>query len=288
MIDALVVSFNTRDPLLACLASLRDEPEVKTVVIDNASADGSPGSVRETFPAVRLIENRTNVGFSAAVNQGLRDSSAPFVLLLNSDAVMRPGTLPALRQALETRSELALVAPRIVGRGGTEVSFGDVPTPFSEWRQRRLVRGAQGRDPRVTAEFEDLASRVSEPTWVSAACLLARRAALEEVNGLDEGFFLYQEDVDLCLRIRKAGWKIAYLPSVSVFHERGASMATSAPLSRLQYQRSHLRLYRKHRGVFSVFLLRVWLLSRGLLQAISGPTPELRGEGRRLASEAFR
>jgi N-acetylglucosaminyl-diphospho-decaprenol L-rhamnosyltransferase len=283
-VSAVVVSFNTREELLGCLQSLRDHARLpfETIVVDNASSDGSAEAVRATFPEVRLLENDHNRGFAAAVNRGLGKTEAPFVLLLNSDAQLRPGALGALLGFLLAHPEAAAVGPRVVGPGGAEVSFGPFPTLLSEWRQRRLVRGAQGRSARVTSEVEALTRRDAAPGWVSAACLLARKEALDRSGGLDEGFFLYHEDVDLCLRLRKAGWTLAFHPAAEVFHLRGKSMDRVPARARLEYHRSHLRLYRKHSGAVSILLLRLLLAARGGLGALSGSTPGERAEGRTL------
>src|SRR6185503_20251114 len=114
-------------------------------------------------------------------------------------------------------------------------------TPLAEWRQRRLVVALREGNAAAVREVAELSAREQEPVWVSASCLLARKAALDAVGGLDERFFLYEEDVDLCLRVRKAGWRILYTPRAVVMHHLGRSMETIPALSRLEYDRSHLR-----------------------------------------------
>ena len=110
-----------------------------------------------------------------------------------------------------------------------------------------------------------------EPGWISGACMLARRSALDAVGGFDEGFFLYEEDVDLCLRLRRAGWRIVFSPAAEVVHHLGRSVATDPWRSHLEYHRSHLRFYRKHNRAFQTALLRAWLAAGalvGLLRAV--------------------
>jgi N-acetylglucosaminyl-diphospho-decaprenol L-rhamnosyltransferase len=281
-VSAVVVSFNTREETLACLRSLAGNPGLETILVDNASSDGSPEAVRSAFPEVRFLENAENRGFAAAVNRALQEVHSPFVLLLNSDALLQPGALQALLEFLEAHPEVGVVAPRLVGPMGTELSFGPRPTLLSEWHQRRLVRGAQRGNAVVTAEVETLAQREMDPAWVSGACFLARREALAVVGGFDDGFFLYQEDVDLCLRLRKAGWRIAFFPGAEVFHQRGRSMRVTPSRSRLEYHRSHIRLYRKHNSLLSTLVLRFLLVTRGGIGFLAAPTPELRAEARAL------
>lgn len=262
VVSAVVVSHNTCADLVLCLASLRDRVTLsqETIVVDNGSTDGSVQAVRREFPAVRVIASPENLGFSRANNLGWRVARAPYVLLLNSDAFLRPGAVEVMAALLDARSELGLVGPRNLSPDGTvQVSFGPALTPLAEWRQRRLVRGVRERNPEALRRAEEQAAREQEPDWVSAACLLARREALAAVGGFDEGFFLYEEDVDLCVRVRRAGWRVLYTPAAEVVHHLGRSMEQAPARARIEYHRSHLRYYLKHNGAVQTGLLRLYL-----------------------------
>jgi N-acetylglucosaminyl-diphospho-decaprenol L-rhamnosyltransferase len=291
-VSAVIVSFNTRAHLLRCVASLEERVSLplEIVVVDNGSGDGSAAALRAAHPAVRVLENGANLGFAAACNRGLREVRAPYCLLLNSDAEVRPGAVEALAEALDERPEVGIVGPRTMGPGGgPQVSFGPDLTPLSEWRQRRLVVALREGKAAAVREVEALSAREQEPVWVSAACLLARKAALDAVGGLDERFFLYEEDVDLCLRVRRAGWRILYTPRAVVVHHLGKSMESAPALSRLEYDRSHLRFYAKHRGPAARALLRLYLAgsaAAGWVAAL-GPGPE-RQARRRERRDALR
>jgi hypothetical protein len=264
-VGVVVVSYNTRADLLRCLSalSLNVTLPIEIVVVDNASEDGSASAVRAGFPEVRVLENSRNLGFSRANNLGLRETSAAYVLILNSDAELRPGCLEALCALLDRRPEVGAVGPRTLGGDGSiQVSFGPALTPFAEWSQRRLVKGVRVRAPWALREAARRAAREHEPDWLSASCLLARRAALEAVGGFDEGFFLYEEDADLCLRLRRAGWRVVFTPAAEVVHQLGRSMEKAPAQARLAYDRSHLRYYRKHNGPFRTLALRLALLAR--------------------------
>jgi GT2 family glycosyltransferase len=268
-VTAVVVSYNTRDDLLRCLASLAAHVRLplEVVVVDNASTDGSAAAVRAAYPAARVLESPANQGFSAANNAGIRASSAPQVLVLNSDAELLPGALETLSGLLDARSDLGVVGPRTVNPDGSvQLSFGPDLTPLSEWRQRSLVLGLRARRPEALREAEQRASREQEPDWVSGSCFLARRAALEAIGGFDEGFFLYEEDADLCRRLRGAGWRVLYTPAAEVRHALGQSMARDAARARREYRRSHLRYYRKHNGPLLTALLRAYLAVTGGLR----------------------
>jgi N-acetylglucosaminyl-diphospho-decaprenol L-rhamnosyltransferase len=288
-VTAVIVSFNTREHLLRCVASLKAHVTLplQVVVVDNGSDDGSPAAVRAAHPAVQVIENRANLGFAAACNRGLREARAPYVLLLNSDAEVCAGSVEALAAILDARADVGIVGPRTVGHdGGPQVSFGPDLTPVSEWRQRRLVRAVRERRPEAIREVEALCAREQEPAWVSGACLLARKPALDAVGGLDERFFLYEEDVDLCLRVRKAGWRILYTPGAVVMHHLGRSMEKIPALSRLEYDRSHLRFYAKHRGPGAQALLRLYLAGSSAAGWVAALGPGSDRRARRLERAA--
>lgn len=284
-VSAVVVSHNTRADLLRCLDALRRNVTlpIEVVVVDNASRDGSADAARRSWPEARVIENAENLGFARANNLGLRGVRAPYALILNSDAEVAPGCVEALAALLDRTPDVGLVGPRTLSGDGTiQVSSGPALTPLAEWRQRRLVKGVRARSANALREAELRASREHEPDWLSASCLLARRRALEAVGGFDESFFLYEEDVDLCLRVRRAGWRIVFTPAAQVVHHLGRSVEASPERARFEYQRSHLLYYRKHNGRLATAALRLYLLagaSLGWLRAL-GPGDERRGRRR--------
>jgi GT2 family glycosyltransferase len=270
-VSVLVVSYNTRRDLVACLASLEASPPLDVIVVDNASTDGSPDAVRTDFPQVRLIANTENVGFARANNQALALAHGRFVLVINSDAVLRPGALARLVEHLERHPTTGVVGPRTRGGDGRiQVSFGPALTPLAEWRQGALVRGVRAGDAGALERAEALAAVAHSPGWVSGSCLLARRQALSAVGGFDERFFLYEEDVDLCVRLAQAGWRIDYLPDAEVMHQLGRSMAQASQRARFEYARSHLFYYRKHATPAQTLVLRAWMGLAALLHWLRG------------------
>lgn len=263
-VSAVIVSYNTRDDLLRCLAALAAVTlPLETLVVDNASEDGSPAAVRQAFPAVRVLENAENAGFARATNRGLREARGALVLILNSDAEVRPGAVEALAEVLRTRPEVAVAGPRTTGSDGSpQVSFGPDLDPWSEWSQARLVSGVRRRRPGALREAAERSAREREVDWVSGSCLLARRRVLEDVGLFDEGFFLYEEDADLCRRVRQAGHKVLFTPRAEVLHHLGRSMARAPERARREYDKSHLRYYRKHNPGWQAALLRAYLALR--------------------------
>jgi N-acetylglucosaminyl-diphospho-decaprenol L-rhamnosyltransferase len=277
MISVVVVSFNARDHLLACLAAVEAHLALphEVTVVDNASTDGSPAAVRERFPRVKVIANAENVGFSRANNQGIRLGSGEYVLILNSDAEIAAGSVEALAGVLDARADVGIVGPRTrFPDGRIQVSFGPMLAPRAEWRQRHLVRGVARGDPCTLAHVEAMAATEHEPAWVSGSCFLARRRALLSVGLFDEDFFLYEEDVDLCIRVAAAGWRIVYTPAAEVIHHKGASMAGAS--AALEYHRSHLHFYAKHHGRGLRAALRGVLAARGATAWLTARGPEAR------------
>lgn len=272
-VAVVVVSYEVRATLVAGLHQLERAAglPVETVVVDNASRDGSADAVRAAFPAVRVVANSDNVGFARASNQGAQATSAPLLLFLNPDATLEPGALAALVALVESRPRVGAAGPRIRGEDGTiEVSTGPDLSLASEWRQRRLVQGVRRRDPAALAEAEARHAREHAPDWLSGACLLVRREAFRAVSGFDERFFLYEEDADLCRRLRAAGWQVVFTPAAEARHARGASMAGVAGRARLEYHRSHLTYYATHNGLLQQAGLRALLVARGALDLARG------------------
>lgn len=291
-ISVVIVSFNTQSELLRCLDSLAGNVSLplEVIVVDNASQDGTVEALHRHQSRVRLITNDENTGFARACNQGLRAARAPLVLILNSDTEVRPGAVEALAQTLERDPHAALAGPRTLNSDGTlQASFGPPLTLMGEWQQRRLMRGLRARRPEALHDLERAWRGEREPAWISGSCMLARRGALEEVGLFDEGYFLYEEDVDLCLRLKRAGWRMVLEPAAEVIHHLGRSTQKAPRLASLEYQRSHLRYYRKHNGRFQTGMLRAWLLASAACSWLAsvGPGRERR-ERRGEASDLLR
>jgi GT2 family glycosyltransferase len=287
-VSAVIVSHNTRAELLLSLRALETTvaAPLEIIVVDNASCDGTLGAVREAFPHVEVIASPENLGFAKANNLAISRASGAFVLVLNPDAEVRPGAVDALVLRLEARPDVAVVGPRTVSPDGTpQVSFGPDLGLLSEWRQRKLVRGVKRRDPGALRRALVATACEHEPDWVSGACFLARRDALLAVGCFDERFFLYEEDADLCLRVRRAGRRVLFTPAAEVVHRLGASMDQARWRAAFEYQRSHLLYYEKHNGTASNLTLRVLLALRAAWSwlASAGPRKE-RLERRRQAA----
>lgn len=267
-LSIVIVSYNARADLERCLRSLAHAPPAtphEVIVVDNGSPDRSAEAVRAGWPAVRLIAQTQNLGFAAGCNAGIRASRGELVLLLNSDTMVPAGALDRLVARLRAEPDAAVAGPRLVDAAGVpELSFGSMIGPFAELRQKTLIGLAARRVGPVVRYVARIAARERYPDWVSAACLLVRRADAEAVGLLDERFFLYTEDVDFCANLRACGRRILFTPVAEVVHLRGRSRATAAGASEQAYRRSQIAFYEKHHPCWAP-VLRLYLRLRGRL-----------------------
>ena len=254
-VSVVVVSYNTRDLLRQCLQSVFASAHrpAEVFVVDNASADGSQAMVAAEFPEVTLVALDRNLGFGGANNVALRRCRGPYVLLLNPDAVLDPDALSALVEVLDARPAAGVVGPRILNPDGSLQSSGyHFPTLLTELRTSKRVNTV------ITALAGPSAppphpADVADVDWCDGACMLVRRAAIEQVGGFDEQYFLYAEELDWCFNARKAGWRIAIEPRAVVWHHRGqSSVATNGvSLSISLLVETKLRYYRKNHSMLT-------------------------------------
>jgi GT2 family glycosyltransferase len=266
------VTFNSAPDVGACLEAIpaaAAETSYDVTVVDNASADGTAALVRSRWPHVRVIDAGGNVGFARANNLGIRATESELVLLLNPDTVPGRGSLDRLVGVLDAMAGVAIAGPRIVGRDGrVELSSGAMIGPLAELRQKILTRGQEHGWPVISRRIEHASRRASFPDWVSGACLLIRRRNLERAGLLDERYFLYTEDVDLCAAVRAQGRQVRFSPEAEVVHARGASRTTAPGPSEDAYRRSQLAFYRKHHPRWAP-VLATYLKLRGRFPDIS-------------------
>ena len=246
-LSVIIVTFNSRAEIDACLRSLTEgiQADREIVVVDNASTDGTAAHLRERWPGIRLIALGANLGFARGTNIGIQQTFGELVLLLNPDTVVPAGAIDRLVIALDGHPQAAAVGPRIVNEDGhAELSFGRLTAPPLELRQKLLSVWSKRRVPIVLPIVERMTRRTRYVGWITGACLLARRVDLDAVGGLDERFFLYMEDVDLCASFRARGRRVLFVADVEITHRRGASAAPIA--SATAYRRSYLAFCEKH------------------------------------------
>jgi GT2 family glycosyltransferase len=244
--SALIVNYNGADTLERCLASLPADPPggLETIVVDNASTDGSQAIVRRRFAGMRLVPLAANLGFGAAVNRAAAEARGDRLLLLNNDAWLAPGSLEALGTRLDADPGLGWVSPRLRYPDGRHQTAW-VPDVGVAGESVQRLRNRLERFGFNHLLVPRLLERLGMAGWLTAACALLRRRAFDEVGGFDERFFLYFEDADLGRRLRLAGWRLAEEPAATAFHA-SAGRARGGRVE-LEYRRSQLRYYDKHR-----------------------------------------
>lgn len=281
-VSVVVVSYNTRELLRRCLATVGAHP---TVVVDNASSDGSAALVRDAFPGARLLALDRNVGFGAGANAGFAHTSTPYVLLLNPDAWPLGSALERLVAFADGDPRLALVGPQLVdasgrpqrsvivqplGRASLAAAVG-IPVwltrGYSAWRTVRRRRPGP----------------VREDEFLLGAALLVRKEAFDDVGGFDESFFMFDEEVDLSFRLRRRGWRIDLCADAVFAHVGGAATEAVAQQMYRERLRSHLRLVAKQRGIDQAERVRRLLVRVLRLRARLTRVPRERGAAEWLA-----
>lgn len=263
-LSIIIVNWNTQELLANCITSLQET--VRNLrydiwVVDNASTDGSVEMLRDRFPAVNVIVNETNEGFARANNRGMAASQGRYMLLFNSDALATPTAVEALVALAEAQPQAAIVGAHLVNADGTfQASHTNFPTLYREF----LILSGLGRRftgywyPSHSAEETQGSKSVD---YVEGACLLVRREAYETVGGLDEGYFMYAEEVDWCFTLKAHGWQIWYEPAARIIHLGGASSTNRRTAREADLYRSRVRFFKKHRGPVAAALLTAMILA---------------------------
>jgi GT2 family glycosyltransferase len=283
-----VISWNTRDLLRACLASVLHEGADQLVVVDNGSRDGSVVMVAREFPGIAVAVNPANPGFGAAANQVFGLTAAPYVLVLNGDTQARPRGLRAIADYLDRHPRVGVLGPRLIHPDGRlQSSCSTFPHPLLPLvKSKRLTRVVSRlpvlRDRHLDTWKHDRPRKVP---WVVGAALAIRRSAFQEVGGFDESFHLYFEEPDLCYRMLKAGWETHFAPVTDVVHVEGAStqqrrndMLWEWAVSYMHYNERHLSGARlaAARATFRLGMRVRWV--RESVRALLAPDPTTRAE----------
>jgi GT2 family glycosyltransferase len=245
-VSIVVISYNTRKLLRECLRSIEgtlQQIDGEAIVVDNASADGSPDMVAAEFPSCRLIANTDNVGFACACNQGITEATGRFLLLLNSDAFISAQALQVLIDFMNRIPRAGICGPQLLFEDGKwQRSFGRIESPLHAFlaatgvvslvRLFDMIRW-QMKGPRRPRQVE----------YVDGACMYIRRAAFEDIGPLDDRFFFFVEDMDYCLRARRKGWQVYYVPASQVVHLRGQSASSKDLIYSERLKRRSLRTF---------------------------------------------
>jgi hypothetical protein len=285
-LSIVIVNWNVREWLRRCLVSIAGSDglvvgldtlrystgggwRAEVIVVDNASTDDSGSMLARDFRWVQVIANQENLGFTRANNQGLAASYGRYVLFLNPDTDLSPDALKLLLAYAEAHPQVGVLGPQLrYGDGSLQSSRRRFPTLATFFLESTVVQRWWPRN-RVLARYymldlpNDAVSRVD---WVVGACMLVRRAVLEQIGGFDEGFFMYSEELDLCHRAVDAGWQVVYLPEAVVTHYEGKSSEQVVATRHVRFHSSRVRYVRKYHGRVAALVVRSFLLLTFILQ----------------------
>lgn len=280
----IIVSWNVRDLLERCLnsvdaeiARMEDSVTVETIVVDNDSADGTAEMVKRRSPWVRLIEAGANLGFARANNLAQQESWSKYYLYLNPDTEISNGSIAGMMRFLEENDTVAAVGPALLNTDGTlQHSTYPAPTLGREFWRLMHLDWIRNCSQYPLEQWRHNGPRKADV--IQGACLMIRAEALHGVGLLDEGYFMYTEEVDLCLRLRRAGWDLYWLPSLSVLHHGGQSTKLASRKMFLHLYRSKLRYFRKQFGPRAARTYKLILAFASLLRLVPSPIAYLESE----------
>jgi N-acetylglucosaminyl-diphospho-decaprenol L-rhamnosyltransferase len=284
-LSVVIVNWSTRDLLAQCLQSIWDTAgglDLEVILVDNASTDDSVEMTRRAFPQVQVIANAENVGFVRANNQAMRRARGRYLLLLNSDAEVLPGTLGESVRFMDEHPRAGVLGARLLNTDGTfQASYTPFPTLWREF----LILSALGRwlvRPTYPSHGPQQglgALRING--YLEGAYLMARREAVDQVGELDERIFMYAEDVDWCYRFLQAGWEVWYLPQVAVIHHGGQSSRKRRRRMEAELYRSRVYFFRKHYGKNAALRLRLLIYAMTGIKTLVHASLRLISGGRR-------
>ena len=304
-LSIIIVSWNVRELLQRCLASLTrgstatDEglftlPGGHTFdvwVVDNASIDGSADVVRAGFPGARLLVNDRNPGFAAANNRAIARSAGRYVLLLNPDTEVVDEALTALLRYMDAHPEVGVAGPQLrFPDGRLQSSRRRFPTPLTGFLESTLLQQWFPRNRWLGRYYmQDKADdATTEVDWLMGAALMVRRAAIEQAGLLDEGYFMYSEEMEWCRRIKAHGWRAVYLPAATIIHHEGRSSEQVVAARHIYFQTSKLRYYAQVHGPLWTLALRAFLIATYAYQWLVEGAKWLLGHKRPLRAERLR
>jgi len=324
-LSIVIVNWNVKDLLRGCLESLfvdmsaLDHPwatppgrnyglwlyehgpgrwTVEVIVVDSASSDGSIEMVRTAFPRVRLLAAQTNVGYTGGNNAGIQVSRGRYVLVLNPDTEVSKGALGTMLSYMDGHPDVAVAGPQLLWPDGrVQSSRRRFPTLAIACVDSTFLEKWFPRHP-VLARYKmcDVPDDITvDVDWMVGACLMVRREAIDQVGLLDDGFFMYSEELDWQRRFANAGWRTVYLPDARVVHYHGQSAGQVTALTHIRFSRSKVRYFCKHHGPLAGMFVRMWLMINyayewtvELFKWLVGHKRELRRERMRAYAQVLR
>ena len=258
-ISFIIVNWNTKDLLIECLASIYqtvNEIAFEIWVVDNGSSDGSVGAVKEKYPRIKIIENRTNLGFAAANNLALERMGGHYALLLNTDTVLTEGAVSELHNFMQGNPEAAIACGQLLNPDGSKQnSIANFPSLLSLISNETFLRLLLPR--RFASKRREYRTPIEVDSCIGA-CMLIRKKAIDKAGFLDDRYFFFLEETDWAYRMKKAGWKIYFVPAARIFHAQGKSVGIRAD-ARIMFYRSRYAFFKKwHPGSYPLVCLVIF------------------------------
>ena len=256
-ISVIIPSFNTKQLLHQCLSSL--DKKLELIVVDNGSTDGSQKMVESDFPQVKLIKNSKNLGYGAANNQGIKVAKGDYLLFLNSDTIVKNNAPSKMVDYLASNPQIGVLGCRLLNKDGSRQAsagwFPNLPIAFimlfAEHWLGSLVRGSF--------------NKIKEVDWVMGAAMMVPRKVITKEGMMDEGIFMYMDEVEWCWRIKKAGFKVIFYPGAEIVHLFGASSKSGRKDPILNIYRGLIYLYQKHQTLWQLPILKTMLKLKAAL-----------------------
>ena len=254
-ISFVIVSYNSVEPLKICLESLFEsignDLDFEVIVVDNDSKDGSANFVKENYPEIKLIKNNGNLGYTKAMNQGLRHGKGRYLVQINPDVFVYPDTFQALMDWMNEHQDVGICTPKILNQDATlqkqcRRSFARPVEVFAYFLKLDRIFP----NHRIIGNYLKtylIEDEIAQVEAVSGSCMMIRKDVLAQIGYLDERYFAYQEDTDFCFRANQVGWKVFYLPFAKVMHQGGKGGSRTEPYKAiLEWHRSYFLYYRKN------------------------------------------
>lgn len=263
-ISIIIVNWNTKDLLFECLNSIIStvkDLSFEILIVDNASADGSVKAIRSRYPDINVIENKENLGFAIANNLALNQMNGQYALLLNTDALLTENAVRALYDFMESRPNAAIACGQLLNHDGSKQnSIANFPSLASLMLNETLLRVIfPNKYPSKRREY-------SSPIEIEScigACMIVRKSSLDEVGMFDEDYFFFFEETDLAYRMKQAGWKTYFIPTVRIFHAQGKSVGTGANSRIMFYRSRYIYVKKSHKYsypfIYTVIFIRLFV-----------------------------
>jgi len=264
-----IVSYNSLSFLRECLNSILSSPPGvghEIIVVDNASSDGTDEFVKKNYPEIILIPNKRNIGFAAANNRAIEESRSKYVLLINSDCMVYKKSLGSLVEFMEKNPEVGIAGPKIVNSDGTiQFSCRRFPSVFNAAAHTILTNIFPDNPFSKKYKLADIGrDNPFKVDWVSGSCMIIRRKALEDTGILDENYFMYVEDLDICYRMWQKNWEVHYYPEAEIMHHIAGSSGSGEIKASFRMQKSVFYFFWKnYRRSWKIILIPLLVLTLG-------------------------